>query len=128
MNVLTINGTDKIPRINFNPESGKMEIQGRSIPENSILFYEPLKDWLNLYSENPKQLTEVHFKLEYFNTSSSKDILELMKIFNKIYKAGYNVAINWYYEKDDEEMLEAGSDYESILKLPFNMVECEDIS
>lgn len=127
MDVLNINGTEKTPSICFNPESGKLEIQGRSIPENSIMFYEPLKEWLDLYSANPKQLTEVHFKLEYFNTSSSKNILELLKILTKIYSSGNSVAINWYYEKDDDDMLEAAEDYEFILKLPFNMIECEDL-
>ncbi|NOQ25778.1 MAG: DUF1987 domain-containing protein [Bacteroidales bacterium] len=127
MDELIINGTEKIPSICFNSESGKLDIQGRSIPENSIVFYEPLKEWLDLYSANPKQLTEVHFKLEYFNTSSSKSILELLKILAKIYSSGNSVVINWYYEKDDDDMLEVAEDYESILKLPFNMIECEDL-
>jgi hypothetical protein len=127
MDKLIINGTEKIPSISFNSDSGKLEIQGRSIPENSIMFYKPLKEWLDLYSANPKQLTEVHLKLEYFNTSSSKNIFELLKILEKIDEAGNNVVINWYYEKDDPDMLEAAEDYESFLKLSFNMVECEDL-
>ena len=52
----------------------------------------------------------------------------MVKIIERIHKAGNNVVINWYYEEDDEDMLEAGEDYEDIIKLPFNMVECEDIS
>ena len=71
MDELIIEGTMKIPRICFNPESGTLEIQGRSIPEDAIEYYTPIIEWLNLYSENPKQSTELHLKFEYFNTSSS---------------------------------------------------------
>jgi hypothetical protein len=127
MDELIIKGTEKTPSICFNPDSGKLELQGRSIPENSIQFYKPLREWLDLYSANPKQLTEVHFKLEYFNTSSSKNIFELLRILEKIDEAGNNVVINWYYEKDDDDMLETAEDYKSIFKLSINMIECEDL-
>ena len=33
-----------------------------------------------------------------------------------------NIQINWFYEEDDEDMLEAGEDYESIIKVPFKMM------
>ena len=98
-------------------------IKGRSIPENSIEFYKPLVDWLDEYSKKPNDKTEVNIKLEYFNTSSSKCILDVFKKLETIYKDDNNVVINWYYEEDDEDMLEAGEDYESIIRVPFKMIE-----
>jgi len=126
MEPLLIEGTPKTPSIRFESEQGLIEIKGRSIPENSIEFYKPLVDWLEKYSENPGQLTKVNIQLEYFNTSSSKCILDVFKKLEAIHKAKHEVIINWYYEEDDEDMLEAGEDYESIIRVPFKMIEIVD--
>ncbi len=126
MDQITIEGTPKTPTVNFDAASGKVEIKGRSIPENSIEFYKPLVDWLEEYGKTPKELTEVNIQLEYFNTSSSKCILDVFKKLEVISKAGNEVIINWYYEEDDEDMLEAGEDYQSIIRIPFKMIEIEE--
>ncbi len=123
MEPISIEGTQKTPTVNFNHNTGKIEIKGRSIPENSIEFYKPLVDWLEQYLSCTQKLTEVNVQLEYFNTSSSKCILDVFKKLEAIYKAGNDVVINWYYEEDDEDMLEAGEDYQSIIKIPFKMIE-----
>ena len=124
MEPIKIEGSPKTPTVNFEA-SGKIEIKGRSIPENSIEFYKPLIDWLDQYLTSPAKLTNVNVQLEYFNTSSSKFILDVLKKLEAIYKAGNEVVINWHYEEDDEDMLEAGEDYQSIIKVPFKMCEIE---
>jgi hypothetical protein len=126
MDPIKIEGTPKTPTVNFDGENGKIEIKGRSIPENSIEFYKPLVDWLEEYMKSPKDMTEVDIQLEYFNTSSSKCILDVFKKLETMYKGGNEVVINWHYEEDDEDMLEAGEDYQSIIKIPFKMMEIED--
>ncbi|MDY6801439.1 MAG: DUF1987 domain-containing protein [Bacteroidota bacterium] len=126
MESISIEGTPKTPAVSFNAETGVIEIKGRSIPENSIEFYRPLVEWLEEYSKNPKKLTTVNIQLEYFNTSSSKCILDVFKKLESIKKARNDVIINWYYEEDDEDMLEAGEDYESIIRIPFKMIEVVD--
>ena len=126
MESLTIEGTPKTPNVKFDAELGSIEIKGRSIPENSIEFYKPLVDWLEDYSKTPASLTKVNIQLEYFNTSSSKCILDVFKKLEAIYKAKNEVIINWFYEEDDEDMLEAGEDYESIIRVPFKMIEIVD--
>ena len=126
MENLVIEGSPKTPTIKFNPEEGKLLIQGRSIPENSIDFYKPLVDILEEYAGNVKETTRVDIVLEYFNTSSSKCILDVFKKLEKINEAGGGVAINWHYEEDDEDMLEAGEDYQAIINIPFKMVEIEE--
>ena len=97
-----------------------------SIPENSIEFYKPIVESLDDYAKGPKEKTKVEIQLEYFNTSSSKCILDLFKKLEAIHKGGNEVAINWYYEEDDEDMLEAGEDYQAIIKVPFTMIEVEE--
>lgn len=126
MEPIIIEGTPKTPSVKFDANKGIVEIKGRSIPENSIEFYKPLVDWLEQYSANPAPKTIVNIHLEYFNTSSSKCILDVFKKLEAIHKAKHDVVVNWYYEEDDEDMLEAGEDYESIIRIPFKMVEIED--
>ena len=126
MENLTLEGSAKTPTVSFDSDNGVLELKGRSIPENSIEFYKPLNDWIDAYGASPKPNTIVDVKLEYFNTSSSKCILDLFKKLEAIHKGGNEVAINWYYEEDDEDMLEAGEDYQAIIKVPFTMIEVEE--
>jgi hypothetical protein len=123
MEPILFEGTPKTPAVNFNADTGIIELKGRSIPENSIEFYKPLVDWLEEYKENAQPMTKVIIQLEYFNTSSSKCILDVFKKLEAVHKAKNPVEIHWYYEEDDEDMLEAGEDYESIIRVPFKMVE-----
>lgn len=126
MESISIEGTTKTPSVKLNPESGVIEIKGRSIPENSIEFYRPIIEWLDEYAKHPNKDTTVNVQLEYFNTSSSKCILDIFKKLESLKKARNEVVINWYYEEDDEDMLESGEDYESIIRVPFKMIEIVD--
>ena len=123
MEPITIEGTTKTPTVNLDAVSGVLEIKGRSIPENSIEFYKPIIEWLDKYAKDSRDTTQVNIQLEYFNTSSSKCILDVFKKLETIHKGKSEVVINWYYEEDDEDMLEAGEDYESIIRVPFKMIE-----
>ena len=126
MNSLVIEGSPKTPTINFDGLNGAFLIEGRSIPENSLDFYKPVMEWLDSYIIEPQEETKVSIKLEYFNTSSSKCILDVFKKLESIFKRGNKVIINWHFEVDDEDMMEAGEDYQSIVKIPFNMIEDDE--
>ncbi len=126
METIIREGTPKTPYVRFDGENGIIEIKGRSIPENSIEFYKPLIDWLAAYSEKELEETVVNVQLEYFNTSSSKCLLDIFKKLELIHKSGKIVEVNWFYEEDDEDMFEAGEDYQSIISLPFKMIEVEE--
>ena len=127
MENLNLEGSAKTPTVKFNSGDGTLELRGRSIPENSIEFYKPLNDWIDNYSESPKTETTVDIKLEYFNTSSSKCILDLFKQLEKLNQQETQVKVKWYFEEDDEDMAEAGEDYQAIIDLPFEMIEVEEI-
>ena len=125
MEAIVIEGTPKTPGVNFSAD-GELHLQGRSIPENSIEFYKPLVEWLDQYSKNPNSKTAVNIQLEYFNTSSSKCLLDLFKKLETMHKNGNEILVKWHYEEDDEDMLEAGEDYQSIVNVPFKMIEIEE--
>lgn len=94
-------------------------MSGRSIPENSIEFYRPLFEWLDDYVKIPSDKTIFDIKLEYFNTSSSKCLVEIFRRLERITSNG--VVINWFYEEDDEDMQESGEDFKEIIDIPIIM-------
>lgn len=118
--------TPKTPEINCNPEQGTFLISGRSIPENSIEFYKPLFDWLDNYAESPNSKTVMDVKMEYFNTSSSKCLVEVFRRLELVHSKGYDVSINWYFEEDDEDMEESGEDFQEIIRIPIEMIMLEE--
>ncbi len=121
MEILKIVGTAKTPTIELNP-SGVLVLEGRSIPEDSIEFYKPVVDWLTEYSKSPSDVTELQVRLEYFNTSSSKCILDIFKRLDAVMQGGGKVVVKWFYGEDDEDMREAGEDYQEIVKIPFQLI------
>lgn len=119
---LKIEPTHKTPKVYFEPAENVFELSGRSIPEDSVSFYKPLLDWLDDYAKSPNPKTPFKFELEYFNTSSSKNILEMLKKLEGIYQGGNEVTIYWYYDEDDEDMEETGEDYKALLTVPLELV------
>lgn len=122
MESISIPGTFKTPTIISDREKGIIEIKGRSNPENSALFYKPLIEWVEEYCGNPSEKTIINIQLEHFNTSSSKCILDVFKKLEPIKKANLDITVNWYYEEDDEEMMEAGETYGTMTLIPFKMI------
>ncbi|MDR2962483.1 MAG: DUF1987 domain-containing protein [Bacteroidales bacterium] len=123
MEHIEIYGTSRIPTIQCNAQSGTITIKGRSIQEDASNFYQPIIEWLTEYSRNPQQKTVLNMELEYFNTSSSKSFLSMFKLLEQAATHGSEVSVNWYYEAEDYDMLESGENYQSIVKLPFQMIE-----
>lgn len=127
MKELILIGTKQTPYVNFNASTGKLEISGRSIPENSFEFYNPLLVWLSEYKAIAIAETNVKVYLEYFNTSSSKYILEVLKKLKDINELeSKEVKVEWCYDKEDEEMMETGEDYEDVIGFDFKYTEMEE--
>lgn len=124
---LSIKGTSRTPEVNFNPVSSAFSVTGRSIPEDSMAFYKRLTDWIGLMEEHHSfdQPAKFVFELEYFNTSSSKCLLDVFKRINKLHLIGKPVSILWRYDEDDEDLMETGEDYRDLLDLPFELESVE---
>lgn len=101
---------------------GEIELRGRSSPENSQKFYAPLIRALQSDRMNASQV-KVDVCLEYFNTSSSKCLYDVFRQLKRMKKCGTDINVNWYYEPYDEDMLEAGEDYDDIVQLDFRFIE-----
>lgn len=126
MEKLIREGTPETPTVTLDKETGKFEMKGKSFPEEARSFYQPLIDWLKNYSENPLEKTEFIINMEYYNTASSKMILEVLKILKELHNKEHKVEVHWCYPEDDEDMLEAGEDYEEILQIPFKYIAFEE--
>lgn len=122
METLRITGTEDSPEVILDLDTNSMEISGRSLPEDVITFYEPVVSWIEEYSKNPLDNTVFNFKLSYFNTASSKIILDILTLFEEMIEEGYQVLVRWHYADDDEDMQEAGEEYADMVDVPFEMV------
>lgn len=115
MEALTLAGTDETPAIVLDPKRGTFQIVGRSIPLNAAQFYAPLIDWVQRYGQEPNPTTHMTFRLEYFNTASAKQILDMLYALEKI----KGVSVGWYFDEEDEDMEEAGQEFAELVKIPF---------
>lgn len=114
-----IDGTRVTPYINI--EKGKIEIKGRSIPEDALEFYTPIVNSIQEYFNSAEGNTEIVFHLEYINSGSKKFITNMLVVINDYYKSGKSITAEWFYDSDDDSMLELGSDLKAMVQLPFNL-------
>lgn len=126
MKALHIEPSEFSPKIVFDSANDQFEVEGVSRPENPMEFYQPVIDWLDAYIESPNESTTINFKFDYFNTSSLKYFLIILSKFKEIEEAGKEVKINWWYDEEDDEMLEVGENLEELSELEFNYVENDD--
>ncbi len=126
MEVINIKGTDDTPSVTMDKDNGVFLIQGRSLPEDVTLFYQPILDWIAEYGNQTNDHTDMTFKLEYFNTASSKVLLDVLLKFEEIKNNGSDVTIKWCYREDEEDIKEAGEEYEDIVEVPFEYCECDE--
>lgn len=122
---LELEQTKKTPQILFDAEKGYFKIQGAILPENSVKFFTPLIEYTEKYLSNPKEVTTLDLFIIYFNTSSSKQVYEFIKLFD-LAKNKTKVTLNWLFDEDDEDMEETGKEYNAFFKdLPFNFLPQE---
>jgi hypothetical protein len=114
---LNLTGTDQTPQVTLNKEKGVFEFSGRSLTDKAAAFYRPVIQWMTEYAESPNPKTEVVFKMEYMNTSSSKALFDLFAIVQTISGA----KIVWCFHDEDEDMEETGEEFSSLVKIPFEM-------
>lgn len=125
LTILKIAGTEDTPEILFDSQLNEYIISGRSLPEDVSSFYKPVFDWLNIFEKNTLTNPSFKFKLEYFNTASSKIILDILMRLEDINNANSsNISIEWYYMESDDDMLEAGEEYKELVEIPFNVIAC----
>lgn len=123
---LEIKATLKTPRVLVNFDEGKILLAGISIPEDPYAFYSPVNEQIDEYLKNPLDTTTLEFKLEYFNTSSTLVIRNLIRTLSQG-NHNTNLIVKWYYEEYDEDMREAGDEFRMLFDgLSFELIEVQE--
>jgi hypothetical protein len=100
-----------------------MMIKGRSIPNEAEDFWTQVLEWFDDYATEPCQTTVVKIDLEYFNISSSKQLLHFLYKLNEMNEGSCSAKVEWYYREDDLDMYEVGQDYAFMVKVPFEFIQ-----
>lgn len=116
------------PSVYFNPKKELLDLRGKSSPENPLNFYGSLLLNMDRYVQNHPGNITVNLAFEYFNTSSSKCIFNILRKLETFDQKGKRVIVNWYYEDGDDDMLEAGEDFSSFFGYTFNFVSVPEIN
>lgn len=117
MSKLLVLSTDDSPQIMFDPELGILELSGKSLPEDSKAFYEPLEQSVIQYAQMPLPHTVINFNFSYLNSASTKQIHRIISHFEKIQNSGKKVTLNWFYDEFDENMRDEGEEFSFLTKL-----------
>ena len=106
-------------------EKGLIEISGRLMPENVLIFFNPIDNWILRYLKNPATFTQINLSLSYINSCSTKHLSDLLKALDNKYQEGYDMKVTYTYEEGDESALEVGQDLKSLLDIPFEFIQTE---
>ncbi len=122
MEILHIEATSDTPKVRLDTVLGTFEISQRCFPEDATEFFSPIIEWIKKYAGNPNDTTHFNFKLEYFNTASSKQLFKIFLLLEELSKKK-EVIIFWHYNNEDSDMFSSGDRYSKLVKLNFQMVE-----
>ena len=107
-----IEGDKFIPEIDLDPESNILRISGESYHEYTGEFFEPIFEWVEQFTKTPDRNVHLKFRMDYFNTASSKCFYDIIEMLNSYSEAnGGSLRVSWFYEDNDLDMLESGQDY-----------------
>jgi hypothetical protein len=121
MNVLHILPTDRTPEVLFNPD-GNLRIKGRGFRTEVDNIPNEIMSWINLYVLNPATETNVHIAFEYMNSASTRALMDMLKSLSALKLMSKKLNIKWYYESDDQDILERGEFIENSLNIPIEFI------
>ena len=125
MERLVIEQTESTLGVDFDPGSGRLALRGESYPENAFKFFSPVLEWLEKYLADlkPGARVSVEMDIVYFNSSSSKALMNVFDTLEASASAGVGVAIAWRYHEENEIALDCGEEFaEELSACAFDMV------
>ena len=116
---------ERSPEVDFRFQENRLSLRGEAYPEDAAAFFGPLLKLLTDYCETIRgQELQVEFRLDYFNTSSAKALMNMIQILENAVRTGTQVTLRWCFQKDDEVMREFGEDFSRELQhVDFQLVE-----
>lgn len=126
MDSVFLSKTTETPSVRMDVDGEFIELEGNSYPENAFEFYQQIFDWIDAYFSSGADRLRASFRLNYFNTSSAKCMLNFMTLLQKYHGADKSIAIEWHYEVEDDDMLEIGKAFSVDFTMPFAIVSYTD--
>jgi hypothetical protein len=111
------------PAVDFDSETGICEITGESYMEEAYKFYLPIINWIKEFILNEKRPLTINFKLIYFNTSSSRLIVDILETLRKLREDGNKIQVNWFYDPEDPDVKDEVEDFEIESGMDIELVE-----
>ncbi|PKP10540.1 MAG: nuclear pore complex subunit [Bacteroidetes bacterium HGW-Bacteroidetes-4] len=124
MEKLIIEHTEDTPKVHFEPEIGIFSIEGRSLPENAVAFYNPILEWLKQYENTENKGFTFDFKLDYFNTASAKQITKLLIQLQQMTQK-FDIKVNWHYYVEDADIMASGLRFAKLIKANIELLPYE---
>ena len=126
LETLELESTKISPEVKLSKEENFLKISGRSIVEDPNKFYMPIYEWLEKYVKDPNPDTNFQFDLEYFNSSSARQVMKIIIVLEEIVKNNKGkIKVTWLYEEGDDMAKERGEEIKMISKLDFDIIEYE---
>ena len=121
MNLLTIDieATTMTPKINCDPETGRIFMEGDSYPENAFEFFQDLLTWIETYLHTQTTPLTLELRLVYLNTSSVKIMMDIFDMLGEAYANGRGVSVNWFYDSRNERVVELAEEFKEDCTFPF---------
>jgi len=123
MNSLKIEPYLQTPEVNFDAETGILQMMGKAYPADAVDFFRPVIAWCHEYVKDPAESTELICEIEYLNSASQKQLVELIMAFKPLQEKGKSFVVKWRYEEGDDDILSVGELIEHELELPFEFGE-----
>lgn len=124
MDILTIEATKSSPAVFYDPANHSLNLTGECYPENAVKFFDPIFAWLDeRLTQSDGKLMTVNITISYFNSSSSKALMNLFEVLEDAYNTGHQIVVNWYYHEDNDTAEECGEEFQEDLEtLPFQLI------
>jgi hypothetical protein len=122
MSNLFIQGTKSTPTVEFNGQQGTLLLAGASYPENAYTFYKPVLDWTKEFTQEIRQPVILKIDLKYLNTSSTKCLMNLLRLLAESEDGGKWVSVHWFYDQGNDTILEVAQEFQTGIKLDFSIV------
>jgi SiaC family regulatory phosphoprotein len=127
MNEIHISRTNQTPEFIFKPD-GIIKIVGRGLFNDKPEVTDQLISWINDYLRNPAKVTYVTIAFEYLNSLSTIILVNILQSLSQITRQSKTLVIKWYYEDDDEEILERGKYISFSFDIPIEFIITDDIA
>jgi hypothetical protein len=115
--------TKNAPYVLIDEEKGYMRIEGESFLEDVFSFFKDVNEWLAKYLSSSNGGLTFDCEMEYFNSSTTKVLYNILRSMDKHAVNGRNMTANWIANGKDDIVVECGEDFKEEMKnLEFNMI------